>query len=270
MSAGFKVWNLLHNDFLSHNPHIAGACVTAGIFIVGGIAYRLTTSNSQLTKAGIASAVEEELVPSENFSFRNTVESLGEYIRDRAKDIIGDHYAQFLPLLSFIFLWILLNNLIGIIPGFGSPTDDINTTLSMGIFVFLYYNIMGFVHNGAHYFEHFTGHLKGVLLYTIGILMIPLELISHSIRPLTLGMRLRTNIYADHSVYHTIAGLSHDFAAFLGVKLGVIGEFMGYIFTALAPVPIVILGILVCVIQALVFTLLTSVYISIATAHEEH
>lgn len=270
MAAGFKVWNLLHNDFLSHNPHIAGAAITASLFILGGVAYRLTTPKTVLSKTGVGSASEEDLVPTEKFNLRNTAESLGEYVRDRAKDIIGDHYYKYLPLLSFVFMWVLVNNLMGIIPGLGSPTDNINTTLSMGIFIFLYYNIMGFASNGMHYLEQFTGHLQGWLLIALGWMMFPLELISHSIRPITLGMRLRTNIYADHSVYHTISGLSHDFAHSLGLKLGAVGDFIGYLFTALAPVPIVILGILVCVIQALVFTLLSSVYISIATAHEEH
>ena len=100
--------------------------------------------------------------------------------------------------------------------------------------------------------------------------MFPIELISHCVRPITLGIRLRTNIYADHTVYDTIAGLSHKFAEFLGEKMGFLGDIVGYVFAALAPVPIVVLGIMVCVIQALVFTLLSSVYISIATAHEEH
>ncbi len=270
MAAGFKVWNVFHSDFLSHNPHIAGAAITASIFILGGVAYRLTTPKLQLSKLSLESVPEEALVPTEKFSLRNVVEGLSEYVRDRLKDIIGDDYATYLPLLSFVFLWVLVNNLIGIIPGFGSPTDNINTTLSMGIFIFLYYNIRGFVSHGFHYLEQFTGHLQGALLIALGWVMFPLELISHSIRPLTLGMRLRTNIYADHTVYHTIAGLSHDFGHFLSAKIGVVGTWIGYAFSALAPVPIVVLGILVCVIQALVFTLLSTVYISIATAHEEH
>lgn len=270
MSAGFKVWNVLHNDFLNHNPHIAGAIITGTLFVVGGVAYKKFTPKHKSSKTDLIAASEEDLVPTENVSTRNVIEALGEYIRDQIRDILGDRYVKYMPLLCFVFFWILANNLIGAIPGFGSATADINTTLSMGLFIFLYYNIMGFREHGFHYLKHFTGHLEGALLFALGWVMFPLELISHLVRPMTLGMRLRTNIYADHTVYETISGLALGVGDSLGVKFGAIGRFVGYLFSALAPVPIVILGILVAVIQALVFTLLSSVYISIATAHEEH
>jgi F-type H+-transporting ATPase subunit a len=271
MAAGFKVWHLLENDFLAHNPHIAGAAITAGIFITGGVIYRATTKQKALLSSkNIQSVSEEDLVPSDKASSRNVVEFLGEFVRDKLKDIIGEDYPKFLPLLSFVFMWVLANNLIGIIPGFASATADINTTLSMGIFIFLYYNFMGFYSHGFKYLEHFTGHLHGVLLIALGWLMFPIELISHAVRPVTLGVRLRTNIYADHSVYENISGQAIGLTGTLSEKMGVVGAAIGHIFSALAPVPIVLLGVLVCVIQALVFTLLSSVYISIATAHEEH
>ena len=270
MSSGFKVWNVLHNEYINHNPHVAGAVITASLFIAGGVAYRYFTPQMKMSEASLALAPEEALVPSGKFSLRNVVESLSEYIRDRARDIIGEEYPQYLPMLSFVFMWLLVNNLMGIIPGLGSPTDNVNITFAMGIFVFLYYNIKGFASHGFRYIEQFMGHLNGVLLYTVGILLLPLELLSHLIRPMTLGIRLRTNIYADHTVYETISGLTHKLGEFLGVKFGAIGTFLGYAFSALAPVPIVILGIVVCVVQALVFTILSCVYISIATAHEEH
>jgi F-type H+-transporting ATPase subunit a len=270
MSAGFKVWNLLHNDYLTHNPHIAGAIVTSGLFIAGSAIYRMSTPKSKLSKTALSGVTEEELVPSEKISTRNIVESCAEYVRGQAKDIIGSHYASYLPLLSFVFMWILVNNLIGIIPGFGSPTDNINTTFSMGIFIFLYYNLQGIIHQKWKYLEQFTGHLHGALLLALGWLMFPLELISHCIRPLTLGLRLRINIFADHLVYETLSGLTLKLGEFLGEKFSFVGQIFGYVFAALAPVPIVLLGLIVCVVQALVFTLLSSVYIGIATAHEEH
>jgi F-type H+-transporting ATPase subunit a len=270
MSAGFKVWNLLHNQYLTEKPHIAGAIITSGIFITGGIAYRVFTSKATLSKGALKNAAEEDLVPTEKTSLRNIVESAAEYIRGQAKDIIGSHYAKYLPLLSFVFLWILVNNLLGMIPGFGSPTDNINTTFSMGIFIFLYYNIQGFMTNKFKYLEQFTGHLHGALLLCLGWVMFPLELFSHSIRPLTLGLRLQVNIFADHYIYDTISHLTQVFGEFLGEKFSVVGQWIGYFLSAVAPIPIVILGLIVCVVQALVFTLLSTVYIGIATAHEEH
>ena len=241
-----------------------------GLFIGGGVLYKIATSKNKSSAAALKNAEDEVLVPTENAGTRNIVEAAGEYVQGLARDIIGHDYPRYLPLLVFIFLWILVNNIIGMIPGFVSPTDNLNTTLSMGVFIFIYYNFLGFKSNGFKYLEHFTGHLHGVLLFALGWLMFPLELISHSLRPLTLGIRLRTNIFADHAVYHTIAGLVNDLGHFIGVKLGIVGEILGFVLSALVPVPIVVLGLIVCVVQAMVFTLLSTVYISIATAHEEH
>lgn len=268
--AGFKVWNFLHSPLLAENPHVAGAVITSGLFIGGGVLYKIATSKNKSSAAALKNAEDEVLVPTENAGTRNIVEAAGEYVQGLARDIIGHDYPRYLPLLVFIFLWILVNNIIGMIPGFVSPTDNLNTTLSMGVFIFIYYNYLGFKSNGFKYLEHFTGHLHGVLLFALGWLMFPLELISHSLRPLTLGIRLRTNIFADHAVYHTIAGLVNDLGHFIGVKLGIVGEILGFVLSALVPVPIVVLGLIVCVVQAMVFTLLSTVYISIATAHEEH
>jgi F-type H+-transporting ATPase subunit a len=100
--------------------------------------------------------------------------------------------------------------------------------------------------------------------------MFPLELISHSLRPLTLGIRLRTNIFADHAVFDIISKLTQDLAHFMEAKLGFVGKVLGFLTASAAPIPLVLLGIIFCCVQALVFTLLTSVYISIATSHEDH
>ncbi len=262
---GFKVWNLLHNEYINQNSHIAAACVGAVALVGAAVAYR-----ALVPKLAIESADDAAFVPPSNLGIRNLFELPGEFIQGLAKEIIGHHYAEYLPVLLFIFIWTLANNLLGMVPGFGSTTDNLNTTLAMGFSVFVYYNIQGVRSHGIKYLEQFAGHLQGLLLLFLGPAMFVIELISHSVRPLTLGIRLRTNIYADHSVHSIITGLINDFAHGLGEKYGALGSFFGGLMASLAPVPIMFLGALVCVIQAFVFTLLTMVYVSMATAHEEH
>jgi F-type H+-transporting ATPase subunit a len=270
MAAGFKIWNPLHIEYLDANPHLGAALVTAGLFIGGGIAYRVTTSSAKSSKKDLEKLQDEEFVPSEKVGIRNIFESVGEFVQVLAKDIMGHQYPKFLPMIFFIFTWVLVSNLMGTIPTVGAPTIDINTTLSMGLFVFIYYNFKGFRASGFKYLEHFTGHLHGVLLFCFGWLMFPLELISHSLRPLTLGIRLRTNIFADHAVFDIISRLTQDLGHFMEVKMGLVGKILSFITASVAPIPLVLLGIIFCCVQALVFTLLTSVYISIATSHEDH
>jgi len=265
MSAGFKWWDLLHNDYLTHNSHISAAAVGASVIVAGGVAYAVSAN-----KLSLANAQDEDFIPSPKFSLKNIWEIIGEFVQGNAREIIGDHYHKYYPLLIFIFTWTLLNNLLGSLPGLGSTTDNINTTLGMALCVFLYYNVMGFKKHGFKYLEQFTGHLHGVLLLLLGPVMFVIETISHMIRPLTLGIRLRTNIYADHEVHGTILGMLGDMAHSMGQSMGSFGRILGFVIESLAPVPIVLLGLLVCVIQAFVFTLLTMIYIGLATAHEEH
>jgi F-type H+-transporting ATPase subunit a len=265
MAEGFKWWDLLHNDFLTHNPHVSAGLVGASVLVVGGLAYAV-----KAPKVNPATAQDEEFVPSPRFNLQNVWELVGEFVQGTSRDIIGPHYAKYYPLLLFIFVWTLLNNYLGVFPGLGSATDNLNTTLAMGLSVFLYYNIMGFRAHGFRYLEQFTGHLHGALLLLLGPVMFVIETISHAIRPVTLGIRLRTNIYADHKVHGTILGMLGEVAESFTAKLGALGSILGFIVEAIAPVPILLLGLLVGVIQAFVFTLLTMIYIGLATAHEEH
>lgn len=261
---GFQIWSLLHNDYLNHNGHVAAAGIATGILALGGVAYAVSAP-----KLNAKTTSDEAFVPSPKFSLRNFFEMTGEFVQGMAKDIIGAHYKPYLPVLIFIFMWTLLNNLLGMFPGFGSATDNLNTTLAMGFFVYIYYNFIGFKVNGFKYFEHFTGHLHGTLLLVLGPVMFVIELVSHTVRPITLGIRLRSNVYGDHTIYGIMANLFKDLGEFLGQKFGPVGTAIGAVFSGLGPVPIVILGLLVAVIQAFVFMLLTTIYIGMATAHDD-
>jgi len=266
MSAeGFKWWNLLGNEFVNHHPEVAAGAVASGIVIAAAAAYRATAP-----KLVVGKAHDVDFVPSPKFSVANLFELVTEFIQGLSKDIIGHHYRKFVPLLTFIFVWTVINNLLGNVPGLMPATTSMNLTLAMGLFVFFYYNYQGFRHNGFKYLEHFTGHLHGALLIFLGPVLFVIETVSHMVRPMTLAIRLRSNINVDSTVHGLLMGLMHDLHHFLGEHLGVFGKTLGMAFWTLIPLPIVCLGLLVAVVQGFVFTLLTTIYIGLATAHEEH
>lgn len=168
-----------------------------------------------------------------------------EFIADLAELVIGEEGRKFVPMLAAIFFYILFNNLIGLIPGINPATDNLNTTLALGLVSFGLYNWYGFKEHGFAYLAHFLGPIKWLFF-----LMLPIEIVSHMIRPLTLGLRLQGNIFADHTVLSVFVDL-----------------FKGAWFI---PVPALFygMGIFVSVMQAFVFTMLSMIYISMAIAHD--
>jgi len=110
------------------------------------------------------------------------------------KDVVGEKYARkYLPLVATIGLFVFFGNLIGIIPGFESPTANINVTLPLALAVFVYYNYQGIKKNGiVHYFAHFMGPVPA-----LAPLMFPIEIVSHISRIISLSFRLFGNIKGD-------------------------------------------------------------------------
>ena len=110
------------------------------------------------------------------------------------KDVVGEEYARkYLPLVATIGLFVFFSNLIGIIPGFESPTANINVTLPLALAVFFYYNYEGIKKNGVvHYFAHFMGPVP-----LLAPLMFPIEIVSHISRIISLSFRLFGNIKGD-------------------------------------------------------------------------
>lgn len=232
-SGGFIWLNGLAHKF--HLPlHTVTYLFVCAIFVVAGFAYRAKTAS-----------VEKALVPDKGFSFRNVFESFGDFLFDLARNIMGEKDAKkYFTLIITIFMVIFFNNVIGIIPGFLPPTDNLNTTLAMGIFVFIYYNYQGIRAQGI------VGHIKHFLgpVAALAPLMLVIELISHAVRPISLGLRLKGNMEGDHLV------------------LSIFSDLVPY----LVPVPFYALGIFVSFIQAFVFTLLTMIYIGSAVEHHDH
>ena len=144
------------------------------------------------------------------------------------------------PMIATFALYIAVANLIGLIPGFMSPTASINTTLALTLIVWVTHHIIGFSAHGLGYYKHFIGPMWWLIP-----LMLPIELISNFARLLSLSIRLFGNIMAKETL--------------LAILFMLAGAFF-------APLPIMLLGVLVSLVQAMVFVLLTVVYF--AQAHE--
>ncbi|MCK6600025.1 MAG: F0F1 ATP synthase subunit A [Bdellovibrionaceae bacterium] len=186
---------------------------------------------------------EAAVIPAGKFSLRGLFEVNVEFISKLANSIIGHDGYKYVPYFSAMFGFILINNLIGVIPGMTPATENINTTFAFGIFSFLSYNFIGLKKGGSHYLAHFLGPI-----WWLAPLMLVIEIIAHFIRPLTLGLRLANVMTGDHTV--------------LSVFLGIVP------YPLLIPIPFYVLGLLVCFIQAFVFTLLSMVYVALAQASD--
>lgn len=173
-------------------------------------------------------------------AFQNVMEIIMEFLRGQAIIGVGHRWAdRFLPLLGTIFIFILVCNLMGLIPGFESATAHVNTTFSMAVPVFFIYQFMGFKVHGIRYLEHFLGPIRSIYAIPLMMFMFIVEWITHLARPLTLGMRLFGNMFGKHIIL---------------VVLGMLAPLI-------VPVAYLCLGTFVSVIQAYIFMILTAVYI---------
>ncbi len=167
------------------------------------------------------------------------------------KDVIGEEHARkYLPLIATIGLFVLVNNLIGIIPGFESPTSNINVTLTLALLVFFYYNYEGVKKQGAFtYFKNFVhlGEMHPIAKFSMSLLMYPIEIVSHMSRIVSLSFRLFGNIKGDD--------------LFLWVLL--------MLTPWIIPITPLVLLTFMAFLQTFVFMILTYVYLAGAIALEE-
>lgn len=175
-------------------------------------------------------------------ALQHTFEGIEGFVLGQSREIIGHHSEPYTPFFAIVFIFILICNLIGLIPGFESPTGVPAVPLGCAICAFVYYHFQGFKHAGVGYLKHFLGPIPA-----LAPLMLPIELISHAARLLSLTVRLWANIFA--------------------------GDLITLVFFSMIPIgfPIAFMGlhILVAVLQAYVFMLLSIIYVSGAVA-EEH
>jgi F-type H+-transporting ATPase subunit a len=170
------------------------------------------------------------------------VETVYGFLRDQADEVGIHHASNFAPFFATLFLFILVCNLIGIIPVFESPTMVPWVPAGLAVVTFIYYNYMGFREQGvARYLKHFAGPI-----WWLAPLMIPIEIVSHFARPLSLSIRLFANMFAGEQVT----------MAFLKLTL------------LLAPAIFMGLHVFVSLLQAYIFALLAMIYVAGAIAHE--
>jgi F-type H+-transporting ATPase subunit a len=163
------------------------------------------------------------------------------FLKNQAKENVGNHGPQYLTMFGTLFIFILFSNLIGVIPGLESPTQVPFVPAGCAMIVFLYYNYLGIRENGVgKYLAHFAGDTPA-----LAPLMIPIEIISHLARPMSLTIRLFANMFAGDKV--TMVFLSLTYLVLPAVFMG-LHVFVGFL-------------------QAYIFALLTMVYVGGAVAH---
>jgi len=226
-------WLAFQDSHFTLTPVLVTMCV------LGFVVYGATRF-----KAGLASK-DGGLVPPRTMNLRNFFEVMTETVYGMVEGAMGEKNAKrFFPLVGTLWMFILFGNLIGLIPGFISPNDTLKTNLALAAVVFFATHIYGVKEQGVGgYIKHFMGPVPA-----IAPLMFIIEIISHLARPISLSLRLMGNMVADHKVV---------FSFFTLVPLFV-------------PLPFMLLGLLVCLVQAIVFCTLTMVYLSMAIEHEEH
>ena len=178
-----------------------------------------------------------ELVPR---GTQNFVEVIIEFFLDLAETSIGDKGRFFFPLIATLGIYIFVCNFLGLIPGFEAATSDINTTAALALPVFFATHIWGIKEHKFGYIKHFVGPIRSLPALPLMILMFIIEVIGHIARPLTLSVRLFGNMVAKHKILMILGILS----------------------PAIIPSAILGLGVLVSVIQAFVFVLLTTLYLA--------
>lgn len=181
-------------------------------------------------------------VPDEKLSLSSLFDMIYEALFNFTASVIPDEPERFVSLIGTLFILIFVANLWGVVPGMVPPTDTLNTNAAMAITVFIAYNYYGFKAHGIKYIKHFMGPI-----WWLAPIMLIVELISNLVRPVSLSLRLFANMLGDHTA--------------LGI--------FSHLLPVIVPIFFMILGIFVSFIQALVFSILSAIYIALAVAHEE-
>lgn len=231
--------------FLEHTLHVPwvlqASLLASAVLVASGLVVR-----RQIAVAGGG------VVPDEGVTLRNVFEVIVGGLVGLARDTMGAEHRRYFSVVGTIFFFVLIGNLMNLVPGVGGPTADINTTAAWALISFGVYNYVGVRTHGVWYVNQFLGpsffdvniggrkiHVR-LLFWFFG----PLEFVLHLARILTLSIRLLANMFADHTVVTVWLAL---------VPIAIPAIFMG-------------LGLLVAVLQAFVFSLLTMIYIGQALA----
>lgn len=193
------------------------------------------------------------------------LEGIVKFLRGTLTDVIGSHGTRFVPLIGLFFVFIITANLCGLVPWLQPPTDSYTVTLSLALMSFVYYNAVGIRAQGiGKYLRHFAAPPMGAWAATLllSLLLVPVEIISHSARVLSLSVRLFGNIFGEHlasGVFRGLVPLHVDSPGLLAIEIPA---------ALIAPMPVMLLGLIGSVLQAFIFVMLSTIYLAMATEHE--
>jgi len=224
-----------------HVPWVIQATLFAGVLLIlAGVAVRRQVATP-----------DGGVLPDDGLTVRNLLEVIIEWLSGMAEDRMGPEWRKYFPLVGTMFFFILVSNLLGLVPGLDGATSSQNTTWSWAIISWIFYTSIGVQKHGVgRYLIKFMGpsfferEIAGrkVHFRLIAPLFFPLELLLDLARMLTLAVRLLANMFADHTVIALWITL---------VPIGVPAIFMG-------------LGLIISFLQAFIFALLTMIYIGLA------
>ena len=218
-----KLFELIGLDHFAHaNVHVIYMWIVMAILILCGW---LAGKNTKLVPEPV----------------QNVFEVLVSGLEEFMVEITGEEGRWLFPLAASIFLFVFIGNLIGLVPGFFPPTANLNTTAALALVTVVFTHFIGFKYHGAKYYKHFIGPVWWMIP-----IILPIELIGHAARILSLSFRLFGNM------------MGHELV--LGILFALAGAFF-------APLPIMALGIFVALVQAFVFFLLSVMYFTGAMEH---
>jgi F-type H+-transporting ATPase subunit a len=218
--------------WMSFEPIVAALFVAAVVLILAVLARR------RLTR------LDEMVVPDDRLNLRTFMEVFLGYFYDLAKSMMGAERAKkYFPVIGASAMFVFFSNIMALVPGMPVATSKLSVTLGCALVVFVLFNVYGIMVNGWGYIKHLAGPA-----WYLAWLVLPIEVISLCVRPITLSVRLMLNMSVDHLI--------------LGIFVSLLA--------LIVPIPLMVLGCLIVLIQTLVFTLLTTIYISLATEHEHH
>jgi F-type H+-transporting ATPase subunit a len=248
IASGFSIWHL----FGLTDKTLAGALTPAAqessiimsaffsCFVLLGLA---VIARMGLERAKARNGVEKYF-PDEKLSARNAAELFVVGISGMMSDVLGrKDIRTFFPLIGGMFAYIFACNIQGIFPGLLPPTDNINTNVGMAVIAFLVFNYVGLSRDAVGYIKHLMGPVL-----PLAVLLFPIEVIGLFVRPFSLSVRLTGNMFSDHTVFNVMSDL----------------------IPPVWPVAFLALAILVSLIQAFVFSLLTTIYIGLSVPHDDH
>lgn len=191
--------------------------------------------------------------------FQNFVEMCVEGMHNFVMDILGPEGRRYVPFVATLFVYILCMNISGIIPGGKSPTASVNTTVALAICTFLYSNYIGLRRNGfLGYLHHLAGSPRQPVEWALVPLNIPIHILGEIAKPVSLALRLFGNVTGEDTLLFAFAFLGISALSFMDSPVGIPFQ-----------LPFIFLAFLTSFIQALVFALLSTIYILLWLPHEE-